>query len=687
MPHALAAPRSFARSAAALRLHAGRGVRGWRTAIPIRWRILSIAILNTLAVLVLAFFVWDSARSLSAAWVELTDARKTDRLLAAIRSDTGRIQSLIHRYFTQPTADVLIEITWRRDDLLARLSDLSATESALMTDLRELTSATQAFVAGFDALTRQRSAVVRTYETEVLRPAHAMAGLYGIIDNATENSASPIWPALGKSREAFSAALVAANAFYLSQELKAAADIRDSLGTIERTIPYMLDLTDNDLQRRALEALQERARAFRAGFEKLAAGFSTQGDTLRTAIDGNERAMTAAVDRLARDVVAAEVAAQARFDGALRSVFERVAVAGIAFMAITVLIGIATTRNLTRRLGVLQGTMRAVVDGDLARRVDDLDAKDEIGDMARAVDVFRTDAIAKRRAEDDLRAAKERAEATLRELREAQASLVEAEKFAALGSLVAGVAHEVNNPVGISLTVASSLSRRCESFAAGLAEGQLRRSQLAEFVDGTRDAAGQLVANLQRAGELVQSFKQVAVDRTHAERRTFDLRETTEQIAASLRSGVKRRRLVLEVEVPEGLTFDSYPGPYGQVLTNLFLNAAAHAYGEGESGLIRIAARPLVDGQVEITFRDEGRGMPDEVLRRVFEPFFTTRRGEGGTGLGLHIVYNLVTRRLGGRITVRSQVGAGTEFRIVLPLVAPREEAGRDATELVRGLA
>jgi len=309
--------------------------------------------------------------------------------------------------------------------------------------------------------------------------------------------------------------------------------------------------------------------------------------------------------------------------------------------------------------------------------------------MARAVRVFRDNAIAKRKAEEELRTAKEAAETALAELRDAQQSLVDAEKLAALGGLVAGVAHEVNNPIAISLTVASSFARRSEAFAAELKEGPLRKSRLDEFVESNRVAAQQLVTNLQRAGDLVQSFKQVAVDRSHAERRQFDLREATDQITASLRPALKRSPLALEIDVPAGILLDSFPGTYGPVLTNLFLNAVTHAFPEGKTGLVTIAARPLGANDVEIAISDDGIGMSPEVQRQAFDPFFTTRRNKGGTGLGLHIVYNLVTQQLGGRISMHSEPGRGTAFNISIPRVAPRlpgETATPPRTQNTTGL-
>jgi signal transduction histidine kinase len=274
-------------------------------------------------------------------------------------------------------------------------------------------------------------------------------------------------------------------------------------------------------------------------------------------------------------------------------------------------------------------------------------------------------------SEQEIRSARDAAEAALQNLQETQNFLVEAEKLAALGRLVAGVAHEINNPVGTSLTVASSLERKTAMFAAEVARGNLKRSTLNEFIEISREASSQLVANLNRAAELIQSFKQVATDRDYSNQRIFDLGDLTEQVVLSLRSGLGKENLTLNVECQPDLTMNSYPGPYGQVLTNLFLNSVAHAFPDGKGGTVDIKVQASGEDNVEIVFSDDGCGMSLGVRRKAFDPFFTTRRDQGGTGLGLHIVYGIVTNCLGGRLNLDSEPGEGTKIQLILPRVAP----------------
>lgn len=645
--------------------------RSW----PIRRRIFAIAVLNSAVVVVFAALVWDGGRVIGDAWDELDAARRTDRQLIVIETQTDRLQSLIHRYFNQPRPTVLAEIEQRRATLLGALDAPAVAGPALAGYSEDLKLAIETFLGGFEELRDVRAAISTIYEQEVLAPATEMAGLYSIIDSSTRNRTSLIWPALSNSREAFSAMLVAANSYYLSLAPDAASEARRSIETIERTAPVMLDLAETDLQRQALRALIDRAGTVNLGLQRLEDSFTTQARLLHEVIDGNQSRMERSITAMAQFAREREAAAQMRFDQALSTVYRRIVVVSIVFIGLIALFGMAIARSLIVPLHDLMIAMREIAAGNYDHRLGDFAGDDEIGDMAVAIEVFRENAIAKRRAEAELITAKERAETALAELRDTQRNLIDAEKLAALGGLVAGVAHEVNNPVGISLTVASSLQRRAQSLAAEIDAGQLRRSRLLDFVAGIDEAAGQLVANLQRAGELIQSFKQVAVDRSHAERRSFDLHEATEQIVASLRPGLKKLPVTFDMDIPEGIVLDSYPGPYGQVVTNLFLNATTHAFPEGAAGRMAVTARRTGADRVEIVFSDDGKGMAEDVRARAFDPFFTTRRGSGGTGLGLHIVYNLVTQRLGGRIVLSSEPGSGTRFRMTLPLVAPSEDS------------
>lgn len=277
--------------------------------------------------------------------------------------------------------------------------------------------------------------------------------------------------------------------------------------------------------------------------------------------------------------------------------------------------------------------------------------------------------VAQRTAE--LERANSELSSTLQTLRLTQDELVQSEKLAALGGLVAGVAHELNTPVGNAMMVASSLHDRTREFDKRVREGELRRSTLDRFVADSLEATELVQRSLHRASDLVQSFKQVAVDQSSERRRSFQLREVVQEVVDTLRPNVRRHPVRIEMDIAADLVLDSFPGPLGQVVINLVMNAMLHAFEGRAQGRIMLTGTRVGEAQVELVCADDGVGMPAEVLARVFDPFFTTKLGRGGTGLGLSIVYQLVTQVLCGQIAVRSTPGEGTAFTLRLPLAVP----------------
>lgn len=258
-----------------------------------------------------------------------------------------------------------------------------------------------------------------------------------------------------------------------------------------------------------------------------------------------------------------------------------------------------------------------------------------------------------------------------RQLKTAQTQLVEQEKMAALGSLVAGVAHELNTPIGNSLLVASTLLDRGRAFTKQMALGGLRRSELEQHCQANEESSLLLVRSLDTAAQLITSFKQLAVDQTSEQRREFHLHTLCNEIAQTLGNRLRREGHELRLDVPQALALDSFPGPLGQVLTNLILNAVIHGLEGRRDGVLQLSAEALEGERIRLVFSDNGRGISGEHLARVFDPFFTTKLGQGGSGLGLHISYNIVHSVLGGSIEVSSAPGEGARFEIILPTVAP----------------
>ncbi len=256
------------------------------------------------------------------------------------------------------------------------------------------------------------------------------------------------------------------------------------------------------------------------------------------------------------------------------------------------------------------------------------------------------------------------------ELQATQESLVQSEKMAGLGSLVAGVAHEINTPVSIVVTGASVLDVATTQLRQSLMEGAVRKSDIVAYLDTAAESVRLILTNSERAAHLIQSFKQVAVDQTSEQRRHFRLKQYLQEMTTSLQPGLRKAKTSVQLQCDDDVEMDSYPGLLAQVLTNLTMNTITHAFAPGQEGHIEIQVLSNAD-TVSLAFRDDGRGIPAEYMGKIFDPFFTTRRGQGGTGLGLHIVFNIVTKQLGGSITASNNSPKGACFQLTFPRVTP----------------
>lgn len=268
---------------------------------------------------------------------------------------------------------------------------------------------------------------------------------------------------------------------------------------------------------------------------------------------------------------------------------------------------------------------------------------------------------------------------TIEHLQETRESLIRSEKMASLGAIVAGVSHEMSTPIGNALIVSSSLREKTRAFEAEVVGG-LRRSSLMNFTEECRQAAELIERNLTRAATLVHSFKQVAVDQASEQRRSFDLRVVIQECLVLLQPTLKRTPYQVEAKIPEGIEMESYPGPLGQVITNLVNNAILHGFEGRDQGRVILRAETFGEQGVRLTVHDDGKGIPQEIMGRIFDPFFTTRFGQGGSGLGLHIIFNIVHRLLGGTVDAESPPGQGTTFILNLPRRAPGENFPEDIT-------
>lgn len=288
-------------------------------------------------------------------------------------------------------------------------------------------------------------------------------------------------------------------------------------------------------------------------------------------------------------------------------------------------------------------------------------SKEEISELNKTLEkrvLERTEDLEK--SNEDLKLAMEKLQLT-------QNQLIQSEKMVALGGLVAGVSHEINTPVGVSVTAASHLQEKTKEITALFTASSMKKSDLEKYLVTANESSEVILSNLQRASELVKSFKQVAVDQSNEVKRSFKIKEYLSQVLLSLKPKLKKTKIAVGVNCDEELEIHSYPGAFSQIITNLVMNSLVHAFEEGQEGTI-IFDIEKQDNNILFTYSDNGKGIERDIIGKIFDPFFTTKRGKGGTGLGLNIVYNIVSQTLGGTISCESEVGVCTIFKISFPI-------------------
>lgn len=321
----------------------------------------------------------------------------------------------------------------------------------------------------------------------------------------------------------------------------------------------------------------------------------------------------------------------------------------IVFLGFGWILSRLVIRSILSPLEVLENCIDEISNGKTNVPVPALDRRNVLGSIAEAI---------------------RNLDASKKSERLAMNRLVEAEKLSSLGGMVAGVAHEINTPIGIAVTAASHLQDESRGIAKAFEENTLSKSRLAKYLTDSDENSGLILNSTMRASDLIRSFKQVAVDQSSHITRDFDLQELAQQVGFSFTQQLRQKGVTFVNEIPDGLRLSSDPGIYSQIFTNLVANSLLHGFDGVESGTITVSAKYAAE-KLSIQFYDDGQGMDEETRDRLFEPFFTTKRNAGGTGLGMSIVYNLVAQNLGGQISVLSQVGIGTQFSIELPDARP----------------
>jgi signal transduction histidine kinase len=433
------------------------------------------------------------------------------------------------------------------------------------------------------------------------------------------------------------------------------ARVREAVIETERTIARYAALGATDAETSHLMALKAAVRAVEAGL-------TAPGASPPAFLDST--ALQAPVSELEKIVYAEAMTAQANMQTTLEAVSGRawvlmLFVVGGALVLIAGAVWLLVFR-IGRRINAITRVMRDLARGKLDADIPACTDHDEIGEMSRALLVFR----------DGMRA-----NAALTN------ELAESSRLASLGAMVAGMAHELNTPIGNALAVSSTLEDQCKTFRKDLGSERLLRSVLERHANSMSDAASLIQRNLVRAAEQIGSFKQVAVDQTSSKRRAFQLDDVLSSVVQSLQHAFKRTPYTLSLGPASGVTMESYPGALSQVISNLVENGVKHGLAGRTSGHVRIDVRRVNTDTTELVVTDDGSGIPEDIRPSIFNAFFTTKAGAGGSGLGLHIVRSIVCGPLGGQISVESPPSGGARFVITLPNQTPVENPLPDTTE------
>ncbi|MEA3512011.1 MAG: HAMP domain-containing sensor histidine kinase, partial [Campylobacterota bacterium] len=268
---------------------------------------------------------------------------------------------------------------------------------------------------------------------------------------------------------------------------------------------------------------------------------------------------------------------------------------------------------------------------------------------------------------EELEESNEELQVSINNLNQTQKHMVEQEKMAALGGLVAGVAHEINTPVGLGITGITHFIDKTQKLKKSYEKEEMSEDDFQKYLKESNDLAEIIYTNLKRSADLVKSFKEISVDQTNEVKKEFNFKEYLEKILLSIHSKTKNKHMDINLDCSDLIVISSYPGVYAQIITNLIMNSMIHGFENKNDGKIDITVTYMKD-DLSIVYKDNGKGIDKENIKKIFNPFFTTKRDEGGSGLGLNIIYNLITSRLNGTIECKSEIGKSTQFNIKIPL-------------------